>query len=81
MTVNEAQRFEIQENDIVGACVWDDGNVNPLYLIGNDINANQELYQYDRSGYEDCTSMQIGNVDTGCSDFLQRDGICTPSQV
>ena len=75
MTVNAASRFEIQENDVVGACVWDDGNVNPLYLIGdtNDNDANQKLYQYDRSGYEDCTSAQIGNVDTGHSDFRQRD--------
>ena len=74
-TITATQRFEIQENDIVGACVWDQGDVHPLYLIGdtNDNNANQKLYQYDRSSYDDCTSVQIGNVDTGRSDFRQRD--------
>ena len=74
-TITATQRFEIQENDIVGACVWDQGDVHPLYLIGdtNDNNANQKLYQYDRSSYDDCTSAQIGNVDTGHSDFRQRD--------
>ena len=74
MTVAATQRFEIQENDIVGACIQNQGSVNPLYLIGdtNDINSNQKLYQYDSSGYEGCTSEQIGNVDTENIDFRQR---------
>ena len=73
-TVAATEMFEIQENDIVGACVWNHGNVNPLYLIGDtaDDNANQKLYQEDRGGHEDCTSTQIGNVDTEHSKFKQR---------
>lgn len=65
---------EIQENDIVGACVWDRGNVNPLYLIGTGVtNGNlQKLYQYDRSDYDDCTETQLGSVDTANSNFQLR---------
>lgn len=75
MTVVVPQRFEIQENDVVGACVWDRGSVNPLYLIGdtNDNEANQKLYQYDMRDYDDCTIEQLGSVDTADSDFRLRD--------
>ena len=34
------ERFEIQENDIVGACVMDKGSVSPLYLVEEDTNDN-----------------------------------------
>ena len=66
-------RFEIQENDVVGACIENE-NVNPLYLIGdtNDDSANYNLYQVDRDSFEDCTSSQIGTVDTSDSNFRQR---------
>ena len=73
-TVAATEIFEIQENDIVGACVRNQGNVNPIYLIGDtaDDNANQKLYQEDRNNHEDCTEMQIRNVDTGHANFRQR---------
>ena len=71
--------FEIQENDVVGACVMDTESVNPesvnpLYLIGDTDNnsANYSLYQMNRSGFDDCTDIQIGYVDTGRSDFRRR---------
>jgi hypothetical protein len=74
MTMTVAQVFEIRENDVVGACVWDKGDVNPLYLIGDtrDSAASQHLYQYDRSSYDDCTSGQIGTVDVSRSDFIRQ---------
>ncbi len=67
--------FEIQENDIVGACIWDKGSINPLYLVGdtNSNNNNQKLYQLDKRGYDDCTPSQIGSVDTDDNDFTLRD--------
>ena len=73
-TVAATEMFEIQENDIVGACIWNQGNVYPLYLIGDttDVNANQKLYQYNRNNNEDCTRTRIEDVDTGRSDFQQR---------
>lgn len=75
LTETVSPRFEIQENDIIGGCVWDKGSVNPLYLIGDtDSNsANQRLYQYDRSSYDDCTTAQLGSIDTSNSAFRQRD--------
>ena len=63
--------FEIQENDVVGACIMRGDSINPLYLIGNNT-ANYKLYQLDRSDYDDCTSSQIGSVDTAHEDFMQR---------
>ena len=67
-----ARRFEIRENDVISACVWDDGPINPLYLVGDSFSTNQNLYQYDRSGYDDCRTSQIGSVNTTRSDFRQR---------
>lgn len=68
------QTFEIWENDVIGACIMDKGNINPLYLIGdtNNDNANQRLYQFDRGGYDDCMPSQINSIDTSNSDFVQR---------
>ena len=70
-----AQRFEIQENDVIAACIWDQDDVHPLYLVGNTNNPNaaQELYQYDRIHYDDCTSSQINTVNTSHSDFRRRE--------
>lgn len=66
--------IQIQENDIVGACVKDRGDVSPLYLVGdtNDNSNNFNLYQVDRSGFDDCRDSQIGSVDTGHSNFIPR---------
>ena len=77
-TITAAQPFEIQENDVIAACVWDDNDaaggrdINPLLLAGDNANANQLLYQYDRGGLDDCTASQLASVDTGHNDFRQR---------
>jgi len=80
-TVSPDQNFEIQENDVVGACV---GSVNPLYLVGdtNDDNANKRLYRV----INDCTMAQLAATNIG---YEQRNayklhlyantGIKTPS--
>ncbi len=67
--------FEIQENDIVGACIWNGGPINPLYLVGdtNSNSNNQTLYQLNKRNYENCRSTQIGSVDTVDNDFTLRD--------
>ena len=69
------QQFEIQENDIVGACIQDVSNINPLYIIGDsgDSNRNHKLYQLNRGSYQQCRSDQIASVDTSHSDFRRRD--------
>ncbi len=69
-------QFEIQENDIVGACIRNDGlAINPLYLVGdtNSNSNNQKLYQFNKGGYEDCTPSQIGSVNTDNNKFILRD--------
>ena len=68
------QQFEIQENDVIGACIMDVGQINPLYLVGGIGSSvqNQKLYQYDRRPYDDCTTSQVGLVDTSHNDFRLR---------
>ena len=68
------QQFEIQENDVIGACIMDMGRINPLYLVGGIGSSvqDQKLYQYDRRNYDDCTTSQIGTVDTSRNDFRLR---------
>lgn len=73
LTVEASQSFEIQENDVVGACVWNQGtDVRPLYVVGdtNDNSANQRLYHY--GGSNDCTNSQLQNISTTHNDFQQK---------
>ena len=73
-TITPTQPFEIQENDIIAACVWDEGAINPLYLVGNGASTDQLLYQYDRGMREKCAVNHLESVDTGHRDFtLRRD--------
>ena len=66
------QPFEIQENDIIAACVWDDGAINPLYLVGDGASTSESLYQSDRRNNEDCTASVLASVDTTDSTFRLR---------
>ncbi len=64
--------FEIQENDIVGACIKDTfflNPVDPLLLIGTSSGSSVLTYQWDRSGYGLCSSFQYGFIDTSTGDF------------
>ena len=69
-----SQSFEIQENDVIGACVWDEGaSINPLRIIGKDDDSpGQKLYQYNRINYELCTDQQIGRFNTGFLTLVQK---------
>ena len=71
-TIAPTQPFEIQENDIIAACVWDDGPISPLYLVGNGASTDQLLYQYDRLFYDNCMASQLALVPTDLSEFRLR---------
>ena len=71
-TIALTQPFEIQENDIIAACVWNEGAINPLYLVGNGASTDQYLYQYDRGMREKCKANHLQSVDTGHNDFTLR---------
>lgn len=43
---------QIQKNDIIGACMTDTGNYNPLYSIDEDAPQNYTVYQYSHT--DDC---------------------------
>lgn len=74
-TENLDEPFEIQENDVVGACIWDDGISESLLLVGTTTNAslNQNLYQFDKQGYQNCETDQLESIDTSDSNFILRD--------
>jgi len=73
-TMTVSQSFEIQENDVVGACVWNQGEVNPLYLVGDtgDNTANERLYQYNRRNTENCDISRIASINTARTDIMLR---------
>ena len=64
--------FEIQENDIVGACIKDVGSNDPLLLVGTSSRSNFLTYQWDERDYDDCLLSQYSNVDTTHNDFIIR---------
>ena len=72
-TENLDEPFEILENDVVGACIWDDDN-QPLLLVGTAFaNLNENLYQFNEQGYETCSTDQLASIDTSDSSFTLRD--------
>jgi len=63
------QQFRVLENDIVGACIIDHGNVHPLHLVGISDRSNFSTYQVNQNNYEECNSAQIQSVDISHSSF------------
>ena len=52
--------------------MWDNGDTNPLYLVGDSASTDQLLYQYNRDGYQGCRADQLALVDTSHSRFILR---------
>ena len=65
-------QFEIRENDIIGACIWDYWSIHPLLLTGISSSVNSLTYQLDIYPYDDCTYSQFESVDTTHSMFTLR---------
>ena len=65
-------QFEIRENDIVGACIWDYCSIHPLLLTGTSVLVNSLTYQLDINPYDDCMYSQFESVDTTNSLFRLR---------
>jgi len=70
--LNPNHYVEIQENDIVGACIKNDGPVEPLLLVGTKTNAMTNTYRLRGSSYDDCSLSDYNTVDTGSSRFEPR---------
>ena len=70
--LSSEEYFEIQQNDIVGACIKDVRGASPLLLVGTSSGSTFQTYQLDRSDYQDCTSVQTNIVDTSDSKFKPR---------
>ena len=63
---------EVQENDIVGACIKNTQSVEPLLLVGTDGNAATNTYRLFRFGSSDCSTSMYSNVDTDNFLFSRR---------
>ena len=70
VTLAANEQFQIQTNDIIAACVIDNNPYRELRIIRR--NSDQDSYQYNRMGYEDCTTQQLQTVDTQLRDFRVR---------
>ncbi len=71
-TLQPSEYFEIQENDIVGACIKDTGDVDPLLIVGTSSESNYYTYQWDRPNFENCLNSQYYDVDSSHKDFKLR---------
>ena len=69
-TLSQSERFAIQQNDIVAACLMDTSSTNPIRIVGFDSSSSLSfVYQYNVNNYEDCTTSQLQTVDTQSSEF------------
>ena len=71
----EAEQFEIQQNDIVAACLRDTSSTNPIRIVGEDrTGASGHVYQFNAPNYERCTASQVQTIDTQNSAFTLNNG-------
>ena len=69
------EQFNIQENDIVAACIKDISPNYPLILLGTSHEADLKTYELDSINDEDCTLSQINRVDTSYFQFRHRSSL------
>ena len=76
-TLTQSEQFTIQQNDIVAACVMDTGSTDPLRIVGEGStqSGSGQVYHYDVSGYQSCTTSELQSIDTQNPDFTSRNGI------
>ena len=74
VSLGASEQFQIQENDIIAACIIDDRPIKPLRLVGDRSGGNEVVYQYNANRYEDCTNTQLQTVDTDNNAFTTRSG-------
>lgn len=70
-----AEQFEIQQNDIVAACLRDTSSTNPIRIVGEDrIGATGDVYQYNALNYQRCSAAQLQRIDIQNSAFTMNNG-------
>ena len=74
-TLTQTEQFNIQQNDIVAACLLDTRSSNPIRIVGEDRQgAPGHVYQYNAPNYEQCTASQLQTIDTQNSAFTLNNG-------
>ena len=62
--LSQNEQFNIQENDIVAACLKDTGSINPIRIVGYErFGPSSYVYRYNAGNYEDCTTSQLQSID------------------
>ncbi len=59
--LRSTEEFQILENDIISACDIDNDDINPLFVT---CSFSNEALQINMDGYEMCTDVQLGTIDT-----------------
>ena len=74
--LTSSEQFDIQENDIVAACLKGTGSTNPIQLVGEESSgASRGVYWYNDNRYSSCTSSQLQTIDTQNSAFTLGGGV------
>ena len=81
-TLSQSEQFNIQENDIVAACLMDTGSTNPIRIVGYEfLGSSRQVYQYNADNYEQCTTSQLQTIDTQNSAFTLLSGLFSSSRL
>jgi len=60
-TLTLEEYIKIQENDVIGACIKEEGSTQPLLLVGTTGNT-VSTYQLDQAGSEECRPTHYANI-------------------
>ena len=75
-TLDLNDQFNIQENDIVAACLIDYDDTNPIRIVGEESSgSSRQVYQHNVNSYQRCQTSQLDTVDVGNSAFTENGGI------
>ena len=76
-TLSPSEQFDIQENDIVAACLRNFGFIaNPIQLVGEQSSGpSSQVYWYDGNNYETCSDSQLETIDIQNSAFTLDSGV------
>ena len=75
-TLDLNDQFNIQENDIIAACLIDYSSTDPLRIVGEESSgSSRQVYQYNVNNYQWCRSSQLDTIDVQNSAFTENGGV------
>ena len=71
VTLEQSEYFEVQEDDIIGACLIEDGTQTPINILSRNVDGHGEVYRPNQNT-ELCDPSLFETVDFGTDLFEQR---------